>query len=67
MIPLQESGAQVMCAIRDDYAVYGEGSIAPSTPAPIDAQAAYQVALDDLRSHRNRWRAPGPQVGLAAR
>ena len=26
----------------------------------IDAQAVYQIALVQLRLHRNRWKAPDP-------
>ena len=67
MGPLQfNGGAQAACAISDDHARYCAVDIATPTPPPTDAQAAYQIALDCLRSHRNRWKASGPQAGLVA-
>jgi len=66
MIPLQENGAQAACATRDDFVGLGAATTCPPTTPPIEAQAAYQIALDCLRSHRNRWKASAADAGPIA-
>jgi hypothetical protein len=64
MIALLENGSRSLLA-NDNSLAGGSTPIDSPDTASINAQAAYQIALTELRLHRNRWKAAGPdQAGV---